>query len=105
MSVGRLSWLDLLDRHCRKGGLALLLTAHHQEPLPFAGRGQRTVLRNLDVVRPAAAARGGRRGRLKAGDLVVRANVDALDGDPEAAAELLVGLLLERQGAGGVSGG
>lgn len=59
----------------------------------------RTVLANLDVVEPLSTgfrdtnSTSQRRARLLAGDLIVRCDLDTVDGDLQAAAELLVGLL------------
>lgn len=92
MSVSGVSWLDLLYELCQQNGLALLLTAQHSPP-GFAER-SRTELVNLDVVEPVATSSfDRRRERLRAGDLVFRCQLANVDGDLDAAAELLVGLI------------
>lgn len=100
----QVGFVELLHRTCRQHGWALLLTAEHS-PRGFA-EPSRTELRNLDVVKPATFAQQlaaaaityrplSRRQKLTAGELVVRCRLDAVSGDLEAAAELLVGLLTQ----------
>lgn len=91
------TWLELLHELCRQAGYALLLTAEHAEQsahLPFAqSRVAATTLKNLDVWQPSAATLPRRRRRLIEGELIVRCDLAAVDGDLQAAAELLVGFL------------
>lgn len=105
MSVCGVSWLDLLHELCLQNGYALLLTAEHTPP-GFA-EPSRTAHRHLSVVEPAplgtaierlaagAITKGPqtRRHRIRAGELIARIPTADVDGDLEAAAELLVQLL------------
>lgn len=96
MSVLNVTWLDLLHELCLQNGYQLLLTAR-EEPGGFAEKPQ-LVLNHLDVVEPvpprsAFLPRARMRGRLTAGDLIVRCDLERVDGDLDAAAELCVGLL------------
>lgn len=90
MSVCGVSWLDPLFELCLQNGYALLLTAEHQPP-GFA-EPSRTVHRHLSVVERDRSVRPGRP-RLTAGELIARISTADVDGDLEAAAELLVQLL------------
>lgn len=92
MSLLDVTYLDVLHELCLQRGLALLLTVD-QAPSGFASSRARTVLVNLDVVRPWAIKDASRRQRITSGELVVRAPLDSVDGDLDAAAELLVQVL------------
>lgn len=96
MSLIKVTYLDVLHELCLQHGYALLLTARHQ-PAAFA-KPSRTELRSLDVVKPETETADGLtirpRGRsIRAGDLVARCRLDAVDNDLQAAAELLAGLV------------
>lgn len=97
MTLLEVTYLDVLHEICLQRGLAVLLTADYA-PSRFA-EPSRTVLRDLDVVRPeTTAVMGGmpdasRRQRIRAGELIVRAPLESVDGDLQAAAELLVQVL------------
>lgn len=96
MSVHSVSWLDLLNELCQQNGYALLLTAEHQ-PAGFA-EPSRTAHRHLSVVEPDERGRARariltRRQKIRSGELIARIPVAHVDGDLQAAAELLVQLL------------
>lgn len=96
MSVCGVSWLDLLYELTLQNGYALLLTAQHQ-PAGFA-EPSRTILNHLSVVDPDERGRSRyriltRRQKIRAGELIARVDLSTVDGDLEAAAELLVQVL------------